>query len=371
MSGSATREEPSRGGGGPRIAGTCFALIALDVARELPLDVAEARLAGSVLRPAPFRHKHRTALGAGPPSAPLCLVLAREAERIGAHTTTESVELSLYDFGAIAVGWRIAFEASAEELVDLATELYANETLMRAARAIAEGLLERLGDVARGPGLAAEVEDYLLFHLPGGDAELPAAHDLARLLRAEQGPLSAEEVQNALGNRVSYREGESCHVDWLGAVLAGPDMDDERVLLEYATVELLELRFLDAQLGRGVEQAYSALARTRRRLGALAVRSRELERLARLEADNAALHEGIEHASKQLGDDYLARLHRAAADRFHFAEWDASIERKLRVLNGIYGQVSDLAWRRRSEILEWIIIALIAADLLLLFTPLR
>lgn len=354
----------------PRAAGTCFVLIALDVAREIPLAAAEVRLAAAVQPPALPRHKHRTALGAGPLTPPLRLVLPCESEAIGAFRTAGAVELALYDFGAVAVGWRIEFEASAEELVQLAVALYANETLMRSAQAIASSVLERLADVARGPGLAAEVEDYVLFHLPGGDADLPAPQDLARLLRAEPGPLSGEEVQNALANRIRYRDGESCHVDWLGAVLAGADMEDERQLLEVATVELLELRFLDGQLGRGVEQAYGALSRTRR-LGGLAVRSRELQRLARLEADNATLHEGIEHASKQLGDDYLARLHRTAADRFHFAEWDASIERKLRVLNAIYGQVSDVAWRRRSEILEWIIILLIAADLLLFLTPLR
>ena len=88
-----------------------------------------------------------------------------------------------------------------------------------------------------------------------------------------------------------------------------------------------------------------------------------------LEADNAVLHDSIDNASKLLGDDYLARLYRTAAERFHFDEWDASIERKLGVLHGIYAKLEDVAGRRRAEVLEWLIIALIAVEILLSLWP--
>jgi uncharacterized Rmd1/YagE family protein len=45
--------------------------------------------------------------------------------------------------------------------------------------------------------------------------------------------------------------------------------------------------------------------------------------------------------------------------------WDLAIERKLATLESIYSKISDLAARRRAELLEWIIIALFVLDIAL------
>jgi uncharacterized Rmd1/YagE family protein len=49
--------------------------------------------------------------------------------------------------------------------------------------------------------------------------------------------------------------------------------------------------------------------------------------------------------------------------RFHLDEWDTSILRKLQTLESIYEKISNQATNRRMEILEWVIIILIAASL--------
>jgi uncharacterized Rmd1/YagE family protein len=54
-----------------------------------------------------------------------------------------------------------------------------------------------------------------------------------------------------------------------------------------------------------------------------------------------------------------------ASRRFHLAEWDASISRKLETLESIYQKVTDRAANRRMELVEWIIVVLIAIELLL------
>jgi len=70
-----------------------------------------------------------------------------------------------------------------------------------------------------------------------------------------------------------------------------------------------------------------------------------------------------------VGDQYLARVYRLASQRFHLEEWDASILRKLDTLNSIYGKMSDQAATRRLEMLEWIIIVLIAVSIGVSFLP--
>jgi hypothetical protein len=152
------------------------------------------------------------------------------------------------------------------------------------------------------------------------------------------------------------------------AFLYGPEADDIRAVLAFANVELLETRDLDAQLDVALDQAYAALSRRseRRRLlpGAASV---DLQRIAQMQVENAMLFEGVNNALKLLGDQYLARVYRLASQRFHLAEWDASILRKLHTLDSIYTKLADRATHRRMETLAWIVIVLIAVEILLPF----
>jgi uncharacterized Rmd1/YagE family protein len=59
----------------------------------------------------------------------------------------------------------------------------------------------------------------------------------------------------------------------------------------------------------------------------------------------------------------LARVYRLVNRRFHLDEWDSSILRKLETLESIYEKISDQATNRRMEILEWVIIVLIATSI--------
>jgi len=79
--------------------------------------------------------------------------------------------------------------------------------------------------------------------------------------------------------------------------------------------------------------------------------------------DNAVLFEGVNNTLKLLGDQYLARLYRLVSRRFHLDEWDASILRKIQTLESIYQKISDQAAVRRMEVLEWVIILLIASSI--------
>ena len=55
------------------------------------------------------------------------------------------------------------------------------------------------------------------------------------------------------------------------------------------------------------------------------------------------------------------------SERFHLAEWDGSIIRKLETLESIHEKMSDRVSNCRTEILEWIIIILIAFSIVLPF----
>jgi hypothetical protein len=94
-----------------------------------------------------------------------------------------------------------------------------------------------------------------------------------------------------------------------------------------------------------------------------------LHDITQFQMDSALLFEGVNNALKLVGDQYLARVYHAASERFHLAEWDASILRKLQTLESLYDKLRDQAASHRMELLEWIIILLIAVSIVLPFFP--
>jgi hypothetical protein len=192
---------------------------------------------------------------------------------------------------------------------------------MSDARRRAEHLLQTISSAVDKPRLGDRIEDYVVFevHLP----ERPPINELwtthaattASILRAEPGPLSDQEIAEALSLRCAYLPDEVALIDWFAALLVGDDMEDERLVLELTVAELLELRTLDDQLDRGVDAAYSVLTRKRSWLSSMTMRGPDLAEISQLQADAAVLFEGVDNALKLLGDQYLARLYRIASER--------------------------------------------------------
>ena len=77
------------------------------------------------------------------------------------------------------------------------------------------------------------------------------------------------------------------------------------------------------------------------------------------------LFERVTNALKLVGDMFLSRMYRTISLRFHLQEWDTGISRKLQTIEGIYQKLTDRAAARRLEALEWIVIVLIAVEILL------
>ena len=352
--------------------GRCRVLYCFDVAWSIDLQRAGDTLQTS--RWMGFQHKSHVPGGEGL-MRPLRLSWTAGSVVLDEYSTEEEVEVSFYDFGALCITWTIPFSGRLDDLVGLSALLYGNAQLTARSRDLALEVIRLVEDSLVRSRLAPQVEDYVIFEVePGPDSgaevDPETRQTTARILRAEEAVLSEQETADALGNYISYAPGEICHVDWLAAFLRAKSTEDERLVLELATIELLELRLLDSQLDRETQEAYALLARPRRPLSALMHLRGELEHLGRIQADDAMLHEGIDNALKLFGDDYLARVYRTAAARFHFDDWDASIQRKLGVLRDIYQGLAGSAAHRRSELLEWIIIVLIAVEIIMAFTPL-
>jgi hypothetical protein len=356
------------------LTGRCYVTFAYDAARAIDLDMADARIRENTQR-SMLRHKRPAPSYFAYQAAPLHLTQDAEALKLGSFFTFPSVDLQFYDFGAVAVTYSIDIAGPFADLLALSEELYDNEPLLADSRLRVGQLLVVLGAAAAQAELSPLVEDYVVFHIVSFTEPIDVnrfhadnSHDIARILRAERRPLSEQEVTDAFVARISYGLEDLTIVDWNAALLIDREGDDILAILEYANVELLEMRYLDKKLDRALDQAYDTLSkRTFSLPRVLGYYGADLRSVAELQVDNAILFEGVNNTLKLLGDQYLARVYRLINRRFHLDEWDTSILRKLQTLESIYEKISDQASNRRMEILEWVIVVLIAFSIALEF----
>jgi hypothetical protein len=363
------------------LSGVCYVLFAYDIGLAVNLEEAARRVTDAT-EPETIRHKRRVPEHFEYRPAPLRVILTDGAgaapPSIAGFTASGRVECVIYDFGAASVTYAIPISGPLDSLLPLSDALYENRALLEDSRRRVGRLLTAIAPAVDRAHIADPVEDYAIFQIESLGAEgeatpagQPAAvlerhrRTLAQILRAEPGSLSDQEVEDALSTRISYVPGEEVIVDWNAAIILQRDAEDARAVLEYANVELLELRRLDDQLDVVLDRSYQLVARRswRRYLGFSSHRA--MSRIATLQMDSALLFEGVNNALKLIGDQYLARLYRLAAQRLHLPDWDASILRKLQTAESIYSKLSDRQASLRMEVLEWIVIVLIALEVVM------
>ena len=364
-----------RGPGGtpqPSAGGVCSALFAYDVSLAIDLDRAARRIHAATERSG-IRTRRRAPQYFEFRPAPLRVTQDAVPLSFDGFQSEPRVEVTLFDFGAVSVCYRIPVSGRFEDMLALAEALFENETLLRDSRARVEALVRAIGEAFDRPEVSTEVEDYMIFQL---DAPLPEIHagandlGLAQILRCERAALSLDEVRDATAQRISFTPDDFAMVDWNAALLVGPEMDDVHAVLEFVNVALLEMRLLDRQLDRALDHAYESLSRRPwARLRFPGYGDAQAVRIGQMQVDSAIAFERLTNTVKLLGDQYLARVYRLGAQRFHLESWDRGIQRKLQTLESIYGKITDRVAAQRLEALEWIIIILIAISIVLPFVP--
>ncbi|MFI5247432.1 MAG: hypothetical protein ACHQWV_02640 [Nitrospirales bacterium] len=354
--------------------GTCYAVFAYDIGWSINLEDVNRRITADTER-GRLRHKTRAPQYFEYRPVPLRLMQEGESLAVGPYQSSPTVEVMVYDFGAVTITYRFALDGPFEGLVELSESLYEHEALLTESRRRVEQLVQTLQSSIERPTIAKEVEDYLIFSIESYSPPqvLPLwtsrETELAHVLRGERRPLADQEIQDATSCRISYGLEDAALIDWHSAVLFGTEMDDVRAVLEFANVELLEMRMLDEQLDTALDEGYEALTRKPRLLPLPGSHDQDTTYIAQLQVDGALLFERVTNTLKLLGDQYLARVYRLASQRFHLEAWDASILRKLDTLESIYDKMSNRATTRRMEVLEWIIIVLIAVSIAVSFFP--
>jgi hypothetical protein len=349
------------------------AIVVFEVAQAIDLDACERLLRGAA-RPG-FRHRGRaTSLFQYRP-APLRVAQDGSPLSLAGRWYSDPVaDLVLYDFGAASIAYHFPVEGDLTTLREASVALQ-HHGPWDDARQRVDALLRSIATAVTRPRIATFTEDYAIFGLRETPGQLPAdefcaqhAAEIAGILRPDSGALSRDEIANATELRISFGPSDLTIVDWDSAFVIDPDPEDVRAVLEFANVQLLEMRWLDLQMDDAIERSYLLLGKRRAwrafwRRGA----NDDTWQVAELQLESAVLLERVSNALKVFGEEYLTRIYRLAARRFQLAELDAELTRKLSTIESIYQKLADRASAIRMEALEWVVIILIALEIVLSF----
>jgi hypothetical protein len=359
------------------LTGRLHLYVAFDWGDEIDLEHA-ARLAPAAVLKLARRPRTPSSIAYKPPPLrfqldPLTLDLP-----ILGGAPISAVEATVFDFAAVSVGLHAPFRATAGDLTALAGRLSdpaIGLSLVQGARRALASLHAKLRPAIQKPLWHDDLwEEFVVFQFPPASPDEPAvllkerAGWLAGLLRLEDQPLSEEEIAEAVRLPLRYGRGDLFLPDWAAAVLLDDEQGSIETLqtIEFANMQLLEYRHIDDRLDTILARADQLLRRVARsRLPFWRTPHTPLRILGELKVEANGLFERTGNVFKLIGDQYLARLYRLLATRFHLSEWERSIQRKLEVIEGVYRVVSDQTATFRMESMEAIVIFLIFLEILL------
>ncbi len=204
-------------------------------------------------------------------------------------------------------------------------------------------------------------EDYNVYWTSAADS----GSDPVAVLMGETASFSHQMRSEILKNNLSYSTDDSALISWDSAWLVDPEDPTDLVdLIEYANVQLLELRYYDRQLTDQVGKMYDHMASADnlshfRRL-------REYHQIMadvmEFYADITETTEKIKNLLKITEDIYYARVYAATLNVLRSSQWTDSVNRKIEVIHRNYTMLSNEVNIQHSNSLEWMIIVLIALE---------
>lgn len=285
-------------------------------------------------------------------------VLEKDSESV-----SFTVQAKIFDIGAISICLinenRDSVEKENEEIgLRFAGQLGLDDIFARALQYLQQMLQPSLNNRRINPDF---YEDFTIYHISDAD-ELP---DPVPLLMGERTNFSAGMREQVLKNRLSYSQEDFAILTWDTALICDPEEPgDLRDLIEFANVQLLELRYYDTMLNQQMEKMYDdiELADTKPRYQKIRHYRGIISSRMRLIADITEVRERIENLIKITEDVYYARVYQTTLKVLRSDQWTDSVNRKLNVIQQNYTLLSNQVNIQHSNFLEWIIIILIALE---------
>ncbi len=349
-----------------------------DVSYAIDLEIARATLATPSARARPVVSRGGSI---DIPQLPLEISMGDFDLALGGVTLHGHLQAHIYDLGILALRFLLPLtEAQTwEQVTELTAEVqtYPADVIATFAHAL-NVLRQTLAPAIERPNDVIRTEDYTLL-LVEKLGEGVSASELARhpaLLQAalgERRTLSAS--AQTLATSLSYYDDDLIMMTWAAAIVIEPDAsarDDAALLFEFANAQLLSYRSYDAEVERDQARIAQRTLRTRRPVASrLRASQRFLREIAVLIADITDTNARVENALKVTEDVYWNRVYSAALTTLRMEVWRAGLGEALTVLRETAALLRDEAQESWATLLEVLVIALIAIELVVAVLGLR
>jgi hypothetical protein len=333
-----------------------------DIGREIDLDWLEKALAKNYFtaRTSFVRVKQKSIMIEEPPL--MIQMHPIRVERDG-KPFEFSVVARVYDIGAISFCFifenQDAHYSTLEEIAFLfAGQEGLSEFYVQYLKTLGEIIRPHIRNFAIDPDF---FEDYTVYVTNHRDDTL----DHVPLLIGEKTNISQQIREDILKNSLSYTTDDLAILSWDSALLCSPDSPTDIIdLIEFANVQVLELRYYDRELTREMEKMYDdiehadRLSQFGRSRQYHAIMAKQMETYAEI----SEVIEKVDNLIKVTEDVYYARVYATALKVLRSGLWSESVSRKIDVIRENYSMLSDEVRIQHSNFLEWVIIILIALE---------
>ena len=305
-------------------------------------------------------------------NAPVTLSLG-EAD-LTLHDKNLKVEVfaKIWDYGVLTILFQVPIEANTpwDELINISAKLEQDTLIDEAARFRAQELVNVVRPALRDAHNWNEFEDYVIFFFEEIEglkncAELVEQVDVPRLLLAENQVTLSERAKRAVleGGTFQYSEADLTIIDWNSALVIEPSGRKEvPEVIEFALTHMMEMRYYDTLLDERLTTLYDSIEESRARFFSNRFTALSREASARF-IEFSEFIERVDNSFKVVGDFYLAKIFRAAGEKFRIPEWEVNISRKINLFSNLSELLQGEVNVNRSLWLEVTIVILILFEL--------
>lgn len=333
-----------------------------DIGREIDLGWLEHSLAENYFaaRTSFLRVKPKSIMIEAPPLT--IRMLPVQVERGGRHFAF-TVIARMYEIGVISLCFVYENSGAGYDTLEETGLLFADQEglsdyFVQYLKTLGEIIRPHIRNFAVNPDF---YEDYTIYITSQREDSI----DPVPLLVGERIDLSPHIREEILKNTLSYTKDDLAVLSWDSALLCNPEMPTDLIeLIEYANVQVLELRYYDRELTRQMEKMYEdiehadQLSQFRRSRQYHVIMARQMESYAEI----SEIIEKVDNLIKVTEDVYYARVYATALKVLRSHQWSESVSRKIDVMRENYSMLSDEVRIQHSNFLEWIIIILIALE---------
>ncbi|MDD1708325.1 MAG: hypothetical protein LUQ33_04030 [Methanoregulaceae archaeon] len=338
-----------------------------DVGEEIDLSALEKALASSMaIARTSFVRVRPTSMTMEEP--PLLLRLQPAHAEICGTGCTFTVVTRVFDFGAVSICLIYEMDAPASGLQEAATRFAGHDGLDPHFSAALQQVRAILSPIIGNRSIDEEFYDDYTIYL---SERLDENVDPVALLLGESADFSPEIRQDTLRNQLSYARDDRAILSWSGAILISPQPPSDLIeLIEFAAVQVLELRFYDRELSRQMEKMYDDIELADKLFWYSKIRQyRSLMKiLMRTQTEVSEIIEKVNNLIKVTDDIYYAKVYAIALQVLRSQQWTESLNRRIGIIRENYRMLSDEVDVQHSNFLEWIVIILIAIEVVL-FLP--